>query len=306
MIEDGVSFGFVRGGEPGGVPRVGSVRAVVRLRPRAGEHNLRTEDVVAFLESEGGSAGAGDARECELPDGAVVRHGADHRGGEGGGVCGRLGPGARRGECADASTRLGRRFRGVVLVQVPECRAGAVAGCFVHEEHGAAALPRFAGWWGNDPATRFKMGPEFAVREGADGWQLLNPPIFSTAPVIAGDLRPGGDGGVAGEVGEVDGVHGVAAGQRGGEGKEVRGDHAGGPVSAVGEFSIAVKGGRKCWRGWRRGVWCAISESRMWCGRRRCRCTTRSRMCGGLWGCLKRFEESSPQRHRGHREASRS
>ena len=65
---------------------------------------------------------------------------------------------------------------------------GAVAGCFIHEKHGKnAALPRFAGWWGNDPSTRFRMHlqPEFVPREGADGWQISNPPIFSLAPVRA-------------------------------------------------------------------------------------------------------------------------
>ena len=63
---------------------------------------------------------------------------------------------------------------------------GAVAGCFVHERHGAdISLPRFAGWWGNDPKTRFAMGPEFIAREGADGWQLSNPPILALAPLLA-------------------------------------------------------------------------------------------------------------------------
>lgn len=63
---------------------------------------------------------------------------------------------------------------------------GAVAGCFVHERHGGnAELPRFAGWWGNDPDTRFKMQliPEFSPRAGADGWQISNPPILALAPV---------------------------------------------------------------------------------------------------------------------------
>ena len=63
---------------------------------------------------------------------------------------------------------------------------GAVAGCFVHARHGARTeLPRFAGWWGNDPATRFRMGPDFAARAGADGWQLSNPPILALAPLLA-------------------------------------------------------------------------------------------------------------------------
>jgi kynureninase len=65
---------------------------------------------------------------------------------------------------------------------------GAVGGAFVHERHATnSALPRLAGWFGNDPKTRFRMQlePEFVPVPSADGWQVSNPPIFSMAPLRA-------------------------------------------------------------------------------------------------------------------------
>jgi kynureninase len=70
---------------------------------------------------------------------------------------------------------------------------GAVAGAFVHERHcttlastpRSQRLPIFAGWWGNDPATRFQMKPDFIPVPSADAWALSNPPILSLTPLKA-------------------------------------------------------------------------------------------------------------------------
>lgn len=63
---------------------------------------------------------------------------------------------------------------------------GGVSGIFVHERHcNSPELPRFAGWWGNDPDTRFLMQPGFVPATGARGWQLSNVPVLSMAAHMA-------------------------------------------------------------------------------------------------------------------------
>lgn len=65
---------------------------------------------------------------------------------------------------------------------------GAVAGCFVHARHGNDPdRPRYAGWWGDDPQTRFQMHlqRDFVPQPGAAGWQVSNPSILSMAPLRA-------------------------------------------------------------------------------------------------------------------------
>lgn len=61
---------------------------------------------------------------------------------------------------------------------------GSVGGAFIHENHHSENLPRFAGWWGNDPATRFTMPEKFIPVNSADAWQLSNAPVFSMAPLM--------------------------------------------------------------------------------------------------------------------------
>ena len=61
---------------------------------------------------------------------------------------------------------------------------GAPSGLFVHERHqNDPDLPRFAGWWGYDQATRFQMEPGFKPMTGADGWQQSNGPVLAMAAV---------------------------------------------------------------------------------------------------------------------------
>jgi len=63
---------------------------------------------------------------------------------------------------------------------------GSIGQVFVHERHATdAGALRLTGWWGNDPATRFRMAETFEPAPGADGWRISTPPILSLAPIRA-------------------------------------------------------------------------------------------------------------------------
>jgi kynureninase len=63
---------------------------------------------------------------------------------------------------------------------------GAIGGAFVHSRHHAENSSNYLkGWWGHEESTRFKMARTFTPAEGAEHWQMSNPPILSMAPIIA-------------------------------------------------------------------------------------------------------------------------
>lgn len=162
--------------------------ALVIVRPQSGEHVIRTEDIEATLAEQGDSIALVWIGGVNFLTGQVF----DMR---------RITEAAHRKGCIvgwDLAHAAGN-----VLLQLHDWDVdfaawcsykylnsgpGAIAGAFVHQKHGQNPdLPRYAGWWGNDPATRFRMQlePQFVPREGADGWQISNPPILTMAPLVA-------------------------------------------------------------------------------------------------------------------------
>ncbi|MCL4131794.1 UNVERIFIED_CONTAM: hypothetical protein GTU68_064484 [Idotea baltica] len=63
---------------------------------------------------------------------------------------------------------------------------GGVAGAFVHQRHIAdQTLPKFLGWWGTEPSSRFEMATEFVAIATVESWQLSNAPILPMAALRA-------------------------------------------------------------------------------------------------------------------------
>jgi kynureninase len=161
---------------------------LVVARPRAGETTLRTEDVEALLRARGAEIalvllGGVSFITGQLFDLERIARAASEQGCTVG------------YDLAHAAGNVPLRLHDWDVDFAVWCSykylnagPGAVAGCFVHRRHGERAdLPRFAGWWGNDPATRFRMDQERRFRPfpGAEGWQLSNPPILALAPLGA-------------------------------------------------------------------------------------------------------------------------
>jgi kynureninase len=162
--------------------------ALVLARPRDGEMTLRTEDIEALLEQEGEQialvlfAGV-NFFTGQLFDIAAITAAAQKRGCTVG-----IDLAHAVGNVPLALHDWNVDFAVWCSYKYLNSGPGAVGGAFVHERHARnAELPRLAGWWGNDPATRFQMHllPDFVPVRSADSWALSNPPIFSLAPLRA-------------------------------------------------------------------------------------------------------------------------
>lgn len=160
--------------------------SLLELTPRDGETCMRDEDIEAFIDREGESIAL------------ILLGGVNYATGQAFDLAGITKAGHRNGcvvgfDLAHAAGNLplrlhdwGPDFAAWCSYKYLNGGPGCVAGCFVHERHARACnLPRFAGWWGHDESTRFLIGRDFHPMEGAEGWQLSNPPILALAALRA-------------------------------------------------------------------------------------------------------------------------
>ena len=160
--------------------------AIVEVKRREGEHNIRLEDVLAKINEVGDELalvliGGVNYYTGQVFDMKTITK-AGHQ------------VGAYVGwDLAHAAGNIELQLHDWQVDFAAWCSykymnsgPGNASGCFIHEKHHTnSELPRFAGWWGHNKERRFKMEPQFDSIQGADGWQISNLPILSLAPYLA-------------------------------------------------------------------------------------------------------------------------
>lgn len=160
--------------------------AIVHLKPRAGEDHLRTDDIEAYLRGEGQSVALVLMGGVNYYSGQAYDMARITRAGHAAGAKVAFDLAHAAGNIPLALHEWGVDFAAFCTYKYLNAGPGATACAFVHERHAHDdTLPRLAGWWGTDPASRFEMGPTFAPQAGAGGWQLSNAPVLSMAPLRA-------------------------------------------------------------------------------------------------------------------------
>lgn len=161
-------------------------RDLLEVAPRPGEHLLRTEDILATIGREGHRIATILLPGVQYLTGQALDVAAITAAGHAAGCTVGWDLAHMIGNVPVRLHDAGADFAVWCNYKYLNAGPGAIGGAFVHARHARdTTLPRFAGWWGHDPATRFLMAPEFCPAPGADGWQLSNPPILAMAPLAA-------------------------------------------------------------------------------------------------------------------------
>jgi len=160
--------------------------SLIEVKPREGEETLRDEDILAAIDEHGASLALVLLPGVQYYTGQVFDMAGITRAAHGvGSIVGF--------DLAHAAGNIQLNLHDWDVDFAVWCHykylnsgPGAVAGAFVHERQATRPdLVRFAGWWGHDKESRFKMRPQFKPIPTAEGWQLSNPPILSLATIRA-------------------------------------------------------------------------------------------------------------------------
>ena len=160
--------------------------AIVEIKRREGEHNIRLEDVLSKVEEVGDELALVLLGGVNYYTGQVFDMQAITQAGHKVGAIVGFDLAHAAGNIELHLHDWDVDFAAWCSYKYMNSGPGNASGCFIHEKHHAnKELVRFGGWWGHNKERRFKMEPEYDPIVGADGWQISNLPILSLAPYLA-------------------------------------------------------------------------------------------------------------------------
>ena len=147
--------------------------AIIEIKPREGEYNLRTEDIITTIQQH--------ANETAL----VLFGGINYYSGQFFDLKKITEAAYKAGAYAgfDLAHAAGNAelhlhdwnvdFACWCSYKYLNSGPGGIAGAYIHERYATNAMfPRLAGWWGYDKESRFQMEKGFKAIPTAEGWQL--------------------------------------------------------------------------------------------------------------------------------------
>ena len=159
---------------------------LVEVAPRAGEHLIREEDILAKIEELGDELALVMIGGVNYYTGQLFDMGAITKAAHAVGAYAGFDLAHAAGNIRLKLHDWGVDFAAWCGYKYLNSSPGGVSGMFVHERHAyRPELPRLAGWWGYDKETRFRMEPGFKPMRGAEGWQLSNAPVIGMAAHLA-------------------------------------------------------------------------------------------------------------------------
>lgn len=159
---------------------------LIEIFPREGEFTLRTEDILARIETEGEQLATILFSGINYYSGQVFDMEAITRAGHSVGAVVGFDLAHSAGNIPMHMHDWGVDFAVWCTYKYLNAGPGAIAGAFVHEKYAERFdLPRLSGWFSNRLSTRFLMRPELELSTGAEGWMISNVPILSLIPLRA-------------------------------------------------------------------------------------------------------------------------
>ena len=157
--------------------------ALITIAPRDGEKTLRTQDILDVIEREGDKTAVVMLSGVQYYTGQLFDMEAITKAGHAKGCYVGFDLAHAVGNAPLKLHDWNVDFACWCSYKYLNSHPGGISGIFMHESlHSLSIheLPRFCGWWGQEPEDRFKMGDDWVMKPGAQSYQLSNPAVLPT------------------------------------------------------------------------------------------------------------------------------